>query len=92
MGGHPDFKVGHNLRLAMAGVGQAVAPVMGLWIFAHVRRSLDLTFEVPPCDPTQVLKEYMAEIIQACRAKWPPLPAPTAPDPVDDDPIEDVTP
>ena len=30
MGGHPDFQVGHNLRLAMAGVGQAVAPVMGL--------------------------------------------------------------
>ena len=92
MGGHPQASMGHNLRLAMAGVGQAVAPLMGLWIFAHVRRSLDLTFEVPPCDPTQVLKEYMAEIIQACRAKWPPLPAPTAPDPVDDDPIEDVTP
>lgn len=89
-GGHPDFQVGHNLRLAMAGVGQAVAPVMGLWIFAHVKKCLDQALELPTCDPKQVLQEYMTEVIQACHTRWPPVPAPTLVEASADDPIEDA--
>ena len=73
MGGHPDTSMGHNLRLAMAGVGQAVAPMMGFWIFAHVRQCLDRALELPPMKPSHAFEVYMNEIIQACRTKWPPV-------------------
>jgi hypothetical protein len=74
----------------MAGVGQAVAPVMGLWIFAHVKKCLDQALELPTCDPKQVLQEYMTEVIQACHTRWPPVPAPTLVEASADDPIEDA--
>ena len=67
MGGSPKVSMGHNLRLAMSGVGQAVSPLMGLWIFAHVRQCLDRTFEVSPCQPMQVLTAYMDQVIAECR-------------------------
>ena len=89
MGGNPQAPMGNNLRLAMAGVGQAVAPLMGLWIFSHVRQCLDWTFELPPCDPLPVLKSYMSTVLQECRSKWSPGLPMTVAD-VDDDPVEDV--
>ena len=88
MGGSPKVDMGRNLRLAMSGVGQAVSPLMGLWIFAHIRRCLDLTFEVPPCKPVQILEAYMDEVVAACREKWPLPPPPGVPATVED-PIED---
>lgn len=87
MGGHPEVCMGHNLRLAMAGVGQAVAPLMGVWIFAQVRRCLDLTLDQIPTAPEATLQVYMQEVIQACRLKWP-LPATVAA--TVEDPIEEV--
>lgn len=90
MGGKPDVGMGHNLRLAMAGVGQAVAPLMGVWIFAHVRKCLDDTLNVSPSDPEAIFHEYMGSLIQTCKDKWPPLPPPTAEDPMTEDPIEDI--
>lgn len=87
MGGDPTIDVGHNLRLAMAGIGQAVAPLMSIWVLAHVRRCLDLTLDDPPCDPGQVFHTYMEEIIAACRTKWPvpsSVIAPTLDDPIED--------
>jgi len=88
MGGHPEVNMGSNLRLAMAGVGQAVAPLMGFWIFAHIRRVLDLALELPPCNPLPLFQEYMAEVIHACRLKWPPATMPCAP--TAEDPIEET--
>ena len=79
LGGMPTVSMGHNLRLAMAGVGQAVAPLMGLWIFAQVKQCLDLTMESPsPCDPLKELTAYMTEVIACCREQWPLPVAPTA--------------
>ena len=92
MGGHPDFPMGHNLRLAMAGVGQAVAPLMGLWIFAHVKQCIDRTLDLPACAPKEVLQVYMDEITQACRIKWPPATAPTMVEASGEDPIEECIP
>ena len=90
MGGKPDVQMGHNLRLAMAGVGQAVAPLMGVWIFAQVRKCLDLTLDIEPTDPLSLFQGYMDQLIHACRERWSPMPLPTAEDPVTQDPIEDV--
>ena len=90
MGGDPNINVGHNLRLAMAGIGQAVAPLMGLWVLSHVRRCLDLSLEDTPCDPNRVFQQYMEEIIAACHAKWPMPSKEVAP--TQDDPIEQVEP
>ena len=94
MGGLPNISMGHNLRLAMAGVGQAVAPIMGLWIFAQVKRCLDLTLEVAtPCVPLQVLQPYLDEVVLTCRQLWPPPIAPTVLEAASvDDPIEDAVP
>lgn len=92
MGGHPDTSMGHNLRLAMAGVGQAVAPMMGFWIFAHVRQCLDRALELPPMKPSHAFEVYMNEIIQACRTKWPPVSVPSAIAATVEDPIEDDVP
>ncbi|CAL1157077.1 unnamed protein product, partial [Cladocopium goreaui] len=105
LGGMPTVSMGHNLRLAMAGVGQAVAPLMGLWIFAHVKRCLDLTMESSsPCDPMQELKAYMTEVTASCREMWPLPVAPTVieasadasaaeavPDPIEDDVEASIT-
>ena len=93
MGGMPNISMGHNLRLAMSGVGQAVAPIMGLWIFAQVKRCLDLTPELPnPCEPSKVLQTYMHEVVACCCTMWPLPVAPTAVEPTDvDDPIEDAS-
>ena len=87
MGGHPDVNMGHNLRLAMAGVGQAVAPLMGVWIFAQVRRCLDMTLDQVPTALEATLQVYMHDVIQACRLKWP-LPNTIAA--TIEDPIEEV--
>ena len=89
MGGKPNVSMGHNMRLAMSGVGQAVAPVMGLWIFAHVRKALDLTFDLPPCDPVAILRTYMDEVVDECRKLWPLKPMPTEITATVEDPIED---
>ena len=92
MGGMPNISMGHNLRLAMSGVGQAVAPIMGLWIFAQVKRCLDLTLEFPnPCEPWKVLQTYMHEVVACCRTMWRLPVAPTAVESTDvEDPIEDA--
>ena len=97
MGGKPNVSMGHNMRLAMSGVGQAVAPLMGLWIFAHVRKALDLTFDLPPCDPLTILGTYMDEVVSECRKMWPLKSIPseitaTVEDPIEDDANLDSTP
>ena len=92
MGGSPKVSMGHNLRLAMAGVGQAVAPLMGLWIFAHVRKCLDLTLDFEPCNPLPVFQAYMAAVIQDCRELWPLAKPPAEVPATMEDPIEDEAP
>ena len=97
MGGIPGIPTGHNLRLAMAGIGQAVSPLVGVWVLSQVKQHVDKFFARPcRCDPQGVLKQYMTDLAQVCAEWWPqPIP-PTVPDPEVDvfahDPIEDVIP
>ena len=94
MGGIPGEDVGHNLRLAMAGIGQAVSPMIGLWVLCQIKRHMDVFYgNSPVCAPEQVLKGYMHELVQTCRRWWPePIP-PTVPVTAEpEDPIEEVLP
>ena len=83
MGGMPGLDFGPHLRLAMGGIGQAVSPIAGLWIFAQIRRHLDSFLDCTDrlC-PHQVLSAYVHEVKQRCLAKWPPPIPPTVPDPI----------
>lgn len=94
MGGVPGIDVGCNLRLAMAGIGQAVSPLVGVWVLSQLRRHLDVFFGiVPQCDPEQVLAGYMSDLVTTCQRWWPsPIP-PTVPATGDqEDPIEEDQP
>ena len=94
LGGIPGIDVGHNLRLAMAGIGQAVSPMIGLWVLSQVKRHVDVFYGITqPCQPDHVLAAYMKELIGTCRNWWPePIP-PTVPLTAEpEDPIEDVRP
>ena len=86
LGGFPTADFGPNLRLAMSGVGQCVAPLQALWTFAHVRKLLDGFLGRSQCQPDTIVREYAAEVLQACAVKWPstPVPMPGSPDPIED--------
>ena len=91
-GGSPKQSLGYNLRLALAGIGQSVSPIVGLWVLAHVVRSLDqVCGKMSPCDPSRVLSEYLQNTRQEASKMWPGVSvaegSPT-PEGVQDDPIE----
>lgn len=80
MGGLPGQQWGVNLRLAMAVVGQAVSPLVGLWTFAHVKRQLDAFLgESVQCHPKQVLDLYLGELVAKCAEVWIAEVPPTVP-------------
>ena len=83
LGGIPGIDVGLNLRLAMAGIGQAVSPMIGLWVLSQVKRHVDVFYGLAqPCQPDQVLDAYMKELIVTCRNWWPePIPPLSQPQP-----------
>lgn len=88
LGGSPLVDLGPNHRLAMAGVGQCVAPLMAIWTFAHVRKLIDGFLGLQLCCPDQLFQDFAKGILQECALKWPrPVPV----EPTVDDPIEDVT-
>lgn len=87
MGGLPDVSFGYNLRLAMSGIGQCVAPMVGLWIFAQIRQHLDGFLEIPKkvC-PFDVLHAYALEVKQKCGLVWnPPVPPTIAEEAIEDE-------
>ena len=79
LGGMPGIDFGPNLRLAMAGIGQCVAPLMALWVFSHVRQHLDEFLGMPSCQPLDMLRGYASEVLQACNIRWPKQPSAVGP-------------
>ena len=68
LGGDMNVDFGSNLRLAMAGIGQCVAPLTALWIFCHLRRHLDVFFgKAEVLDPVQVLTGYAKHVMAQCQ-------------------------
>lgn len=93
MGGMPGQQWGVNLRLAMAGIVQAISPIVGLWIFAHVKRQLESFLGVTSqCKPRQVLDLYLQQLSAKCSAFWIPEVPPTVPCHEADESVEDVVP
>ena len=87
MGGLPNVSFEPNLRLAMAGIGQCVAPMVGLWIFAQIRHHLEGFLDLPRrlC-PFDLLQDYVHEVKQQCLQLWPaPVPATAVEDVIEDD-------
>ena len=94
LGGDMNVDFGSNLRLAMAGIGQCVAPLTALWIFCHLRRHLDVFFgKAEVLDPVQVLTGYAKHVMAQCELKWPrpilpsvPVTVPESEHPDEDEP------
>ena len=86
MGGLPEVSFGHNLRLAMSGIGQCVAPLVGFWVFAQIRQHVDGFLDLPvKLCPHDVLHAYAQEVKQKCLALWPaPIPPTVVEDPIED--------
>ena len=81
-GGDPEVCFGADLRLGLAGVGQCVSPLVGAWIFALVKRHLDVFLGSPAvCDPVHVASTLRNELCQKAERLWPkPIPAPATED------------
>ena len=78
-GGLPSFDFSPDLRLGMAGVGQCVSPIQGLWIFSHIGAHLARFLQTRPIDPVNALTDYLAALIQARDSSWTLPPQPTEP-------------
>ena len=76
MGGLPGVPFGHNMRLAMCGIGQCVSPLVGVWIFAQIKQHLESFLDVPlKLCPFDILKDYVHEVKTKCLQVWPtPVP------------------
>ena len=70
-GGIPSFDFHPDLRLGMAGVGQCVSPIQGIWIFSHIRVHLAKFLQQCWVDPNNVLADYLQALFQARDALWP---------------------
>lgn len=70
-GGSPRVDFGPNLRLAMAGVGQCVSPLVATWILAHVRQAVQRFVGETQLDPTQALEDHMFQVLDARDELWP---------------------
>lgn len=80
-GGLPTVNFLDNMRLALAGIGQCVSPIQGLWTLAQVRKQVDEFLQLPVCDPVGLLEAYLVKLAVARDSLWPlvePIPAPVA--------------
>lgn len=70
-GGCPDVDFGSDHRLAMAGIGQCVSPLIATWILAHVRVAVLTLVDEPPICPATVLEEHIFKVLDARDEIWP---------------------
>ena len=70
-GGVPNVDFGSNHRLALAGIGQCVSPLIATWILAHVRAALMVFVGEPPLDPVKALEDHIDAVLDARDVLWP---------------------
>ena len=71
IGGSPKTTFGSNMRLAMAGIGQCVSPIQGIWILAQVFRHFSYFLGTPCIDPIDALETYVEKILTHRDEMWP---------------------
>ena len=70
-GGLPH-KWGSDLKLALAGIGQCVAPLQGLWVLLHVKRFLHEVFQLPVFIPEECFQRYVDTVLASRQQFVPP--------------------
>ena len=65
---------GNDLRLALSGIGQAVAPMQSAWIFAQVKRHLNQFLRKPDVLPAKIFEQYVDKFYDAASTVFPSQP------------------
>ena len=79
-GGLPKTDFGSNMKPAMAGIGQCVSPIQGIWILAQVFRHFSYFLGTECVDPIDALESYVEKILVQRDEMWP-VDQPMEPDP-----------
>ena len=75
-GGLPCTNFLDNMRLALAGIGQCVSPIQGIWILAQVVKHCAEFIGCEPKDPANALEGYMQKVLAQRDLLWPKLEVP----------------
>ena len=70
-GGSPAVDFGPNHRLAMAGIGQCVSPMIATWILAQIRSAIQTFVNEPVSCPKDALEEHLFSVLDARDELWP---------------------
>ena len=70
-GGLLPVSWGPDLRLALAALGQSVAPLQGLWILTHVQGCLQTFLGLPVIDPHGTFAAYVHRVLTQRDVYWP---------------------
>ena len=70
-GGLPGSDLGPNHRLAMAGIGQCVSPLQGIWVLSLVVKHCENFLALAGIDPVEQFEKFLAKIIQQRDELWP---------------------
>ena len=69
--GDPTHNFGDNMRLALAGVGQCISPIVALWVLTHVKQHMDSHLDLDPVfDPQTVHDQYVTEVLSKVQQMW----------------------
>ena len=58
-GGQIPCDWGNDLRLALAAIGQSVAPLQAIWILSHVQVHISQFLQIQAIDPEQCFRDYV---------------------------------
>ena len=54
---------GDDLKLALAGIGQSVAPLQGLWVLLHVKHVINGLLQLPAFVPEEAFRQYVDTVV-----------------------------
>lgn len=54
---------GDDLKLALAGIGQCVAPLQGLWVLLHVKHVINGLLQLPAFVPEEAFRQYVDTVV-----------------------------
>ena len=87
-GGIVPHNWGNDMRLALAAIGQSVAPLQAIWVLSHVCAHVQSFLHLDLINPTECFDQYVHGAIQSFRALFPPIPRPLVRSDVFNDCIE----